>query len=107
MNETQAQDVHDASHPSHGAVTVREMEEALRAALQPQHLQVHDDSAAHRGHAGHSGEDFGTHFSVCVRATCFAGLSHVQRHRLVYDALRNLMPRGIHALSIQAEPGST
>ena len=85
-------------------VQASEMEAVLRAALSPQSLTVQDDTAAHVGHAGHSGAPFGTHFSLHIRASCFNGLSHVQRHRLVYDALRDLMPRGIHALAIQAEP---
>ena len=96
-----------ASTPLAGAfepVTAAEMEAVLRAALSPDAIEVHDDTAAHQGHAGHSGAPFGTHFSVRVRASSFNGLSHVKRHRLVYDALRDLMPRGIHALAIQAEP---
>lgn len=85
-------------------VTVAEMEAALHQALQPTWLAVHDDTAQHHGHAGHSGALSGTHFRLHVRSARFNGLSHVQRHRLVYDALRDLMPRGIHALAIQAEP---
>jgi BolA protein len=80
------------------------LEQTLQAALQPQTLTVTDDSASHAGHAGHSGADHGTHFSVHIRGACFNGLSHVQRHRLVYDALRDLIPQGIHALAIKAEP---
>ena len=87
-------------------VTATEMEAVLSAALSPEALSIQDDTAAHAGHAGHSGAPFGTHFSLRIRASCFNGLSHVQRHRLVYDALRDLMPRGIHALAIQAEPTS-
>lgn len=87
-----------------GPVHASEIEAALLAALQPEQLTVRDDTAAHIGHAGHNGQAFGTHFDVRVRAACFRGLTPVQRHRLVYDALRNLMPRGIHALAIQAEP---
>ena len=85
-------------------VTTEEMERVLRDALAPEVLEVQDDTAAHHGHAGHSGAPFGTHFSLRIRAACFNGLSPVKRHRLVYDALRDLMPRGIHALAIQAEP---
>lgn len=81
-----------------------EIEASLRAALAPEYLSVTDDTSAHAGHAGHSGALHGTHFSLHIRAACFNGLSHVKRHRLVYDALRDLMPRGIHALAIQAEP---
>ncbi|MEK8087405.1 BolA family protein [Aquabacterium sp. A3] len=84
-------------------VSAAEMDAVLRAALQPELLDVRDDTAAHHGHAGHNGQDTGTHFEVRIRAACFRGLSPVQRHRLVYDALRDLMPRGIHALAIKAE----
>ncbi|MEY4765674.1 MAG: hypothetical protein RI907_2347, partial [Pseudomonadota bacterium] len=73
-------------------------------ALSPVALQVTDDSASHAGHAGSSGALYGTHFSLHIRAACFAGITPVARHRLVYDALRDLMPRGIHALAIKAEP---
>jgi BolA family transcriptional regulator, general stress-responsive regulator len=91
------------SHPAPSPVTASQLESALRQALQPASLLVSDDSAEHAGHVGHSG-DTGTHFSVQVRAQCFNGLSHVQRHRLVYDALRDLIPQGVHALAIKAEP---
>jgi BolA protein len=86
------------------AVTASQIEVALQLALQPETCLVTDDSSAHIGHAGHSGASSGTHFSVHVRARCFNGLSHVQRHRLVYDALRDLIPQGVHALAIKAEP---
>ncbi len=85
------------------SVHASEIEATLREALEPAHLVVTDDSASHAGHAGSSGAVHGTHFSVHVQAVCFTGLSHVQRHRLVYDALRDLIPRGIHALAIKAE----
>ena len=85
-------------------IQAKDLEAALRQALQPEALVVSDDSSQHAGHAGHGGADSGTHFSIDVRARCFNGLSHVQRHRLVYDALRDLIPQGIHALAIKAEP---
>lgn len=85
-------------------VSAAEIEAVLREALQPVQLVVTDDSAAHMGHAGSNGQGHGTHFSVQVSSVRFNGLRPVQRHRLVYDALRDLMPRGIHALAIQAEP---
>jgi BolA protein len=85
-------------------VTASQVEAALREALEPETCSVSDDSSQHAGHAGHNGATSGTHFSVHVRARCFDGLSHVQRHRLVYDALRDLIPQGMHALAIKAEP---
>lgn len=84
---------------AHG-VTAAMVEAALREALAPDAVQVTDDSHLH---AGHAGAREGRHFSVAIRGGCFNGLSHVQRHRLVYDALRNLIPQGIHALAIKAE----
>lgn len=92
------------SHANAFPVTAEQIEAVLRAALEPESLQVVDDSLAHAGHAGSSGASSGTHFTVQVKARCFNGLSHVQRHRLVYDALRNLIAQGIHALAIKAEP---
>jgi BolA protein len=82
-------------------VTADQIESALKSALQPLSVEVTDDSHLH---AGHEGAKSGRHFSVQLRAECFNGLSHVQRHRLVYDALRDLIPQGIHALAIKAEP---
>ena len=85
------------------SVTADEVESALRAALQPSALEVQDDSAAH---AGHAGAREGRHFSVHITSPSFNGLSRVARHRLVYDSLRPLIARGIHALAIDARaPG--
>jgi BolA protein len=60
---------------------------------------VQDDSHLH---AGHAGAREGRHFTVRITSPRFAGLNRVARHRLVYDALRLLMPAGIHALAIEA-----
>lgn len=72
----------------------------LRAALEPSHLHVHDDSAAHAGHAGAASG--GGHYNVLIVSNRFAGHSRVTRHRMVYDALRELFPSQIHALAISA-----
>lgn len=80
-----------------------EIEHTLREALAPSSVEVDDDSAKH---AGHAGAREGGHFTVRVTSPRFAGLSRVARHRLVYDALGPLAPRGIHALAIEASvPG--
>ena len=79
------------------------VEAALVAALSPVQLQVNDDSAAH---AGHAGAREGSHFSVVVVSPLFEGKRLLERHRLVYDALRSLVPQGIHALAIQARAPS-
>jgi BolA family transcriptional regulator, general stress-responsive regulator len=84
-------------------VTAHDIEEALQAALRPTELAVQDDSHLH---AGHAGAREGRHFSVRVVSVAFNDLSRLKRHRLVYDALHFLIPRGIHALAIEARaPG--
>lgn len=72
---------------------------ARLAPLAPVSLDIRDDSARH---AGHAGAREGGHFAVAIVSARFAGLSTMQRHRLVYDAVGDLMRNGIHALSISA-----
>jgi len=81
------------------AVRAGDIQRTLQARLRPQKLDVRDDSHLH---AGHAGAREGRHFSVTVVGSCFEGLSRVARHRLIYDALSELMPKGIHALAIDA-----
>ncbi len=77
------------------------IEEQLRARLNPTHLEVIDESAAHAGHAGANAQGFGSHFRVRINSPLFAGKSRVARHRLVYDALQNFIDQGLHALAIE------
>lgn len=87
------------------SVDAEQIEAALREKLQPLGLAVQDDSHLH---AGHAGAREGRHFSVRIVSTQFTGLPRLQRHRLVYDALSSLIPRGIHALAIEARaPGES
>jgi BolA protein len=87
------------------SVSASEIEAVLRTALEPQVLEVRDDSHLH---AGHAGAREGRHFSVHVVSSRFNGLSRLARHRLVYDSLNLLIPRGIHAVAIDARaPGES
>lgn len=87
------------------AVTAQDIEAALRETLQPAALAITDDSHLH---AGHAGAREGRHFSVRIVSERFNDLSRIKRHRLVYDALHLLIPRGIHALAIDARaPGES
>ena len=72
----------------------------IEAALAPTHLEIIDDSHLHAGHAGAA--DGRGHFTVIVTSARFAGLRTLQRHRLVYDAVGDLMVTDVHALSIHA-----
>jgi BolA protein len=71
----------------------------LQAALQPSHLQIGDDSALHAGHAGAA---HGGHYRVEIVAAAFEGKPPLARHRMVYDALADMMRGEIHALAITA-----
>jgi BolA family transcriptional regulator, general stress-responsive regulator len=82
-------------------ITAQQLEARLSELLAPSHLEVIDESGAHAGHAGADGSGFGTHFRVRIASPLFAGKSPVARHRLVYDALREYIDRGIHALAIE------
>ena len=68
------------------------------AQLQPVSVEIADDSAAHAGHAGAASG--GGHYTIAIVAAAFTGKSRVARHRLVYDALGNLMQQQIHALAL-------
>ena len=70
------------------------------AVLAPICLELIDDSARHAGHAGASGG--GRHYRLQIVAAAFAGQARLARHRLILDALGDLMHTRIHALSIQA-----
>lgn len=72
----------------------------LQDALSPESLEITDDSHLHVGHAGAKGG--AGHYSVDIISSAFANLNTVARHRLIYDALSDLMPDQIHALSIKA-----
>ena len=82
-----------------------EMLRRLNAALSPSRIELSDDSEQHRGHGGYNpaGE---SHFSLVIESAAFAGKSRVERQRLVYAALGDLMRERVHALSIRASaPG--
>ncbi len=79
---------------------VEAIRERLTASLAPVRLEIVDDSRKHAGHASAGG---GGHFNVTIVSTAFSGKGPVQRHRMVYDALAELMQQNeVHALSIQA-----
>ena len=70
------------------------------ADLQPTELEIHDDSAAHVGHAG-SAHGAG-HFSLLIVSNAFRGVPRLARHKQVIGRLDDLLPHPIHALSIKA-----
>jgi len=77
------------------------MQEKLFKALAPDTLTIVDESAPHQGHAG-AATGLG-YFAVKIGSPAFTGKSLVECHRLVYEALGNMMQTDIHALRIIVE----
>ena len=76
------------------------IEAMLTEAFSPEHLLVKDQSHLHAGHAG--AQEGRGHFEVIIIADAFDGCSRIESHRLIYEALGELMTTDIHALSIRA-----
>jgi len=78
-----------------------EMLERLHSALNPSRIELTDDSEQHRGHGGYNpaGE---SHFTLRIESAAFAGKTRVERQRMIYAALGELMRERVHALSIRA-----
>ena len=82
-----------------------EMEQLLTAAFAPTRLAVINDSARHHGHAGDDGSGE-SHFTVEIESPVFAGLSRLERQRMVNRALGDIPGQRVHALAIKAKaPG--
>ena len=80
---------------------VEAIREKLQVALSPDQLDIIDESHLHAGHAG--ARDGKGHFNVSIISDQFAGKSLINRHKMVYEALADLMETDIHALSIKAK----
>ena len=83
------------------AERIEMIRERLTNNLHPTELNIIDESARHAGHAGAASG--GGHFIVDIVARAFNDKTLIQRHRLVYDAVDDIMHSEIHALSIQAK----
>ena len=81
---------------------IEKIRKRITSALLPDALEIIDESHKHVGHAG--ARDGRGHFQVTIVSEKFQGLPPIQRHRLVYDAVGDLMESDIHALSINAYP---
>ena len=79
---------------------VEAITQRLNVAFNPTELEVLDDSHKHIGHVGHQGAG---HFTVKIVARAFQQKRAVERHRMIYEALADLMGKEIHALAIVAK----
>lgn len=83
----------------------QEIHRLLSEAFSPSRLEVINDSEKHHGHAGHDGSGE-SHFTVEIESVAFAGVSRLQRQRLVNGALGDIPGQRVHALAIKAKaPG--
>lgn len=83
----------------------QEIAQLLTAQFAPTRLEVINDSAKHSGHSGDDGSGE-SHFTVEIESEAFAGVSRLQRQRLVNAALGDIPGQRVHALAIKASaPG--
>ena len=68
--------------------------------LEPEKIEIVDESARHAGHEG--AKSGGGHYLLTIVSAKFSGKAPLARHRLVYDALQEMMHKNIHALSVKA-----
>ena len=78
-----------------------EMLRRLNSALSPTHVELVDESEQHRGHGGYNpaGE---SHFRLRIESAAFGGRNRIERQRMIYAALGDLMDGRVHALSVRA-----
>ena len=69
--------------------------EKLADELQPEHLEVVNESGNHNVPAGSE-----THFKVVLVSPVFEGQRLLQRHRRVNEALAEELSGGVHALAM-------
>ncbi|CAM5273896.1 BolA family protein [Thauera mechernichensis] len=82
------------------AQTVERMRAILAQGFQTRVLEIEDESALHAGHAG--AREGGGHYRLYIVSDAFEGCSRVQRQRMIYTALGDMMKKDIHALAIRA-----
>lgn len=84
------------------AQRIERIRACLEGAFAPEALEVTDDSHLHVGHEG--AKDGRGHFTVRIVAEAFKGANPLERHRMIYDALGDMMTTDIHALRLRASP---
>lgn len=72
-----------------------QIEVKLRAAFEPQHLEVHDESYRHNVPAGAE-----SHFKVVIVSDKFISQRFIQRHRGIYAELSEELAGSVHALAL-------
>ena len=85
---------------------MQEIQKRLNAALSPSVIDITDETADHAHHRGAREKPGSGHYNLTIVAESFEGKSRLQRHRMIYSALGELMAKEIHALKIDAKSPS-
>lgn len=80
-------------------MNILELIEQKLAVLDPDSVELIDDSEKH---AGHEGAKAGGHFQLIIVSPQFEGKSLQVRHRMIHAALGDMLKSEIHALAIKA-----
>lgn len=81
-------------------IVAERIKSRLGAALDPEHLEINDDSAKHNGHAG-ARKEGESHFSLLIVSSAFEGLNRVARQRRVNAVLAEELAGPVHALAMR------
>lgn len=79
----------------------QDMREAVIVALEPERLDIINESHMHEGHASSPGTGE-SHFRMLVVSKAFSGRSRIERHRMVNSVLAGFLANRVHALAIKA-----
>ena len=82
-------------------LTQAKITQILENKFHPVKLIVTDDSHSHAGH-NPAAAGGGTHFSVEIVSQDFTGKKLLERHRMIYSVLEEVLKTQIHALAIKA-----
>ena len=86
------------------SIRQKRIEDRLRQVFQPVHLEIMDESHKHAGHPGAAAG--GGHYQVLIVSAGFEGKSLLEQHRMVNDALGDMLGGEIHALGLKTIPAS-
>jgi BolA family transcriptional regulator, general stress-responsive regulator len=96
---------HQQNMGRHNMSVETEMRQRLMVALEPTRLDVINESDQHAGHASSPGTGE-SHFRLLIVSPLFEGRSRVDRHRMVNEAIGDMLRHRVHALAIKAHaPG--
>ncbi|MDP1724634.1 MAG: BolA family protein [Alphaproteobacteria bacterium] len=76
----------------------KRMLDLLQRHLDPDYLELIDDSQKHVGHRDNLDE---THFRLIIKSKILENLSRLEAHRRIHDLLHQEFSDGLHALNIK------